>query len=145
MKKTNLFLVGLTSLGVLAGGIMSTSALNNPQTKADILANLIGKSATEITEQKTSENKTYGTIAKENGVLEQFKNANLETTKAALKEKVEAGTITQEEADQMIANMEARMTNCDGTGQGMGKGLHNGTGRGSQYRMGNGQGIHRAE
>lgn len=56
----------------------------NSQDKAEILSELTGQSTNEIVEERVNENKTYGTIALENGVLEEFKDKNLEQIKTNL-------------------------------------------------------------
>jgi len=62
--------------------------------------------------------------------LDELKAQRLELRKEILAEKVEAGLITQEQADAMIVQMEKNQAICDGTGG-------NGTGR----MMGNGAGM----
>lgn len=90
----------------------------NSQDKAEILSELTGKSTNEIIEERVDEDKNYGTIALENGVLEEFKEKNLEQMKTNLNDKVEAGAISKEEADTIINNKENAMQNCDGKGIG---------------------------
>ena len=115
MKKV--FITSLLILGALGIGATSVSAyMCNSQDKAEILSELTGKSTNEILEQIVNEDKTYGTIALENGVLEEFQEKNLEQMKTNLNEKVEAGVISKEEADTIISNRENAMKNCDGTG-----------------------------
>ena len=92
----------------------------NPQDKAEILSELTGKSTNEIIEERINENKTYGTIAIENGVLEEFQDENLKQMKNNLSEKVEAGTISKEEANTIINNRKNSMQNCDSSGSGLG-------------------------
>jgi hypothetical protein len=102
-----------------------------------------------VTAERSESGKTYGTIAAEAGKLADFKTRMLEAKKAALKEKVTAGTMTQERANAVIAAMEQNQANCDGTGSGrigqsmgagFGGGMGNGQGRG-QGGTGRGQGI----
>lgn len=149
MKKINLVLVSVISVGILVGGIVKVSALTTPKTKADILADLTGKSTSEIIEQKNNENKSYGNIALENGVLEEFKASNLEIIKDNIKKRVEEGSLTQENANQMIEKIENNMKDCDGSktnsNQHLGLGNHNGLKDGSSSRnnRGQGKGIHR--
>lgn len=162
MKKSKIAVLSLMSAGILAGGVMTVSALGGPQNNADILSKITGKSVADISTQRTEENKTYGEIASENGVLDEFKEAKLESTKEVVAGRVENGSLTQEQADQIISNMEENMTDCngdgtggnaglglgtgahDGSGQGQGQmlrdGSHSGTGRGNG---GTGQGMHR--
>lgn len=103
---------------------------------ADILANLTGKTATEVQAEKVETGKTYGTLAKEADVLDEFKAEAVVQKKAILTEKVAAGTITQEKADEISAAIDERMANCDGTATG-----NDGTRLGAGFGMGQGQGM----
>ncbi len=62
--------------------------------------------------------------------LDELKAQRLELRKEILAEKVEAGLLTQEQADAMIVQMEKNQTICDGTG-----------GYGTGRMMGNGSGM----
>lgn len=119
MKKEKFLITSLLTLGALGIGAISVSAyMCNSQDKAEILSELTGKSTNEIIEERVDEDKNYGTIALENGVLEEFQEKNLEQMKTTLNEKVEDGVISKEEADTIINNKENAMQNCDGTGIG---------------------------
>ena len=140
---TMALIIGATSLVALAA-----SAYNTP---AEAVAGLTGKSVESIIAEKAETGKTYGTIAKEAGKLEEFKAENLEMKKDILSQKVAAGTMTQEKADEIIAALQENQANCDGTGsakigkgQGAGFGKVNGNGQGKgqgQGRAGRGQGM----
>lgn len=137
----------ILSVILLVGAFSVTAmAATGYKTPADILSGLTGRTTDSVTEERTESGKTYGTIANEAGVLDQFKSQMLEQKKAILEEKVAAGTITQERADAIIAAMENNQANCDGTGSGMGmrSGLCTGNGTGMGFgsgRGGNGQGC----
>lgn len=103
---------------------------------ADILANLTGKTAAEVQAEKVETGKTYGTLAKDADVLDEFKAEAVVQKKAILTEKVAAGTITQEKADEISAAIDERMANCDGTATG-----NDGTRLGAGFGMGQGQGM----
>ncbi len=116
------------------------------QTPADIVAGLTGKSVEALAAERAA-GKTYGTIASEAGKLEEFKTQMFAQKKAVLDERVQAGTMTQEQADKVYAALQANQANCDGTGSagigkangaGFGKGMGKGTGAGQG--MGRGQG-----
>lgn len=49
--------------------------------------------------------------------IEEFKTAMLENKIAILNERVAAGTMTQEEADEIIKALEENQLTCDGTGE----------------------------
>lgn len=123
---------------VLALGATSITAFaaTGPNTPAGIVAGLTGKSVESVTAQKVETGKTYGSLASDYGVLTQFKTQMLEQKKTQLAERVKAGTMTQERADEIIAAMEANQANCDGscsggTGSKMGAGFGTGTGKGN--------------
>jgi len=119
--------MGLLSIGVLTTGIMSVSAWSNHTTKQEILSHLTGKTKDQIEEERLQA-KTYGEVAKNNQVLEEFKQENLESIKTTLQEKVEKGQITEEQKDRIVNNIEEHHANCDGTGNELHQGL--GLGRG---------------
>lgn len=72
---------------------------------------------------------------------------NLKYRIERLQERVDAGILTQEQADQMAATMTANFANCDGTrfGTGQGTGLclgqGNANGQGNRAWGGNGRGC----
>lgn len=107
-------------------GMRFGKAGNNVQ----VLANLLGKSL-EDTYKLLTPGKTLAEIAQENGIsLDKFQQAMLESRKNIIQQRVKDGTITQEQADLMIKNMEQNIKNCDGTGIGRGMGRGSGMGRG---------------
>jgi len=135
MKRFNK--IALIGAAVFAIGATSVSALavSDYQTPAEILAGLTGKSVESVVTEKTEAGGTYGVLADGYGVLEQFKSQALEQKKAYLDERVAAGTMTQEQADAIIAAIESHQADCDGTGTGgTGAGLGAGFGRMSGNR-----------
>jgi len=134
-KKVALFLAVILLVGAFSVTAMAATGYRTP---SEILAGLTGKTTDSVTTERAESGKTYGTIANEAGVLDQFKSQMLEQKKAILEEKVAAGTITQERADAIIAAMENNQVNCDGTGSGMG--MRSGTRTGSGTGMGFGSG-----
>lgn len=121
-------LIGTVVLTVSAASITAHAA-SNYGTPAEIVAGLTGKSVESVTAEKTETGDTYGALANEYGVLDQFKSQMLEQKKAYLDERVAAGTMTREQADAIIAAMEARQADCDGTCSG-GTGARMGAGFG---------------
>lgn len=109
--------IGAVVLIVSATSITALAASNH-NTPAGILAGLTGKSVESVTAQKAETGETYGSLAGEYGVLDQFKSKMLEQKKAILGERVAAGTMTQERADAIIAAMQTHQANCAGTGSG---------------------------
>ena len=134
------FTVAITSLTAFAA-----SAYHSP---AEAVAGLTGQTTESVIAQKAETGKTYGTLANEAGVLDQYKTEVLEMKKDILAEKVAAGTMTQEQADEIIAALEENQAVCDGTGSagigrqfGAGFGGMNGSGQGrGQGGMGYSQG-----
>ncbi|MEA4893629.1 MAG: DUF2680 domain-containing protein [Oscillospiraceae bacterium] len=142
-KKLTLALAVVLAVGAFSATAMAATGY---QTSAEIVAGLTGRTTDSVTDEKTESGKTYGTIANEAGVLDQFKSQMIEQKKELLEEKVAAGTVTQERADTIIAAMENNQANCDGTGSGMGtrSGARTGTGTGMGLgggRSGNGLGC----
>lgn len=136
-KKTAVILSVILLVGAFSVTAMAATGYKTP---ADIVAGLTGRTTDSITAERTESGKTYGTIANEAGVLDQFKSQMLEQKKAILEEKVAAGTITQERADALIAAMENNQANCDGTGSGMGMRSGTCTGNGTGMGFGSGRG-----
>lgn len=80
--------------------------------------------------------------------LEDRKAAILELKKEILAQRVADGTMTQEQADQILTALIENQAACDGTGSarigqkyGAGFGMGNGQGRGGRMGMGRGQGL----
>ena len=103
----------VTVVGMLAAGVAAFAA--EARTPAEIAADLTGKTLEEV-QAAREDGKTYGALAGDAGKLDEFKAAMLESRKALLAERVEAGTMTQEEADAILAAIEKNMATCDGTG-----------------------------
>ena len=131
--------IGATSLTAFAASKYSSPA--------EAVAGLTGKTVESVIAEKSETGKTYGTIAKEAGKLDEFKSENLQIKKDALAEKVASGTLTQERADEIVKAVEENQANCDGTGaarvgqkMGAGFGGMNGGGQGRGPGAGRGQG-----
>lgn len=127
-------LVGATSLTAFAA-----SDFTSP---AEVLASLTGKTVETVVAEKIDTAKTYGTLANEAGVLDEFRTEVSLVKADQLAEKVAAGTMTQERADEIAAAMLANQENCDGTGTGNdGVRLGAGFGQGSGNMQGAGAGL----
>ncbi len=137
IKKTALITLAVAI--VLTTGVAFAAEFKTP---ADIVSALTGKTAADVQKER-AEGKTYGTIAKESGKLDEFKTQMLEQKKAGLDQRVKDGVITQERADEIYNAVKSNSINCDGTGNGMGKGgygkMNNSSGTcGGNYGMGRG-------
>lgn len=129
--------VTLVAVVALLGATSAVTFAATPATSmADILANLTGKTAAEVQAEKVETGKTYGTMALEADKLAEFKAESVALKKAMLADKVAAGTMTQEKADQISAAIDERVATCDGTATG-----NDGTRLGAGFGMGQGQGM----
>lgn len=153
MKRTSLkkSVAAIVTAGILSLGVAAFAA-TGALSPAEIVGDLTGQTV-EAVQAAREEGETYGAVAKEAGVLEAFQAKMLENRKAAIAERVADGTLTQEEADEMLAAMEENMANCDGSGTmgdrlgqkfgaafGQGNGLRDGSGAKSGEAPRNGQG-----
>ncbi|WMJ84826.1 DUF2680 domain-containing protein [Oscillospiraceae bacterium LTW-04] len=138
MKK--LITVGACALAISAMAI-TTFAASTYKTPAEAVAGLTNREVQSVIDERTTKGKTYGTIASEAGVLEEFKSEVLEIKKDALAARVAAGTMTQAQADAIIASIEANQATCDGTGNGAGCGFGGGFGAGAGQGRGMGRGV----
>lgn len=135
------------TIGATSAAALAASSYNTP---AEAVAGLTGRTVDSVAAERADSGNTYGTIASEAGVLDQFKAEILEMKKDRLNARVEAGTMTQERADAIIKAIEENQATCDGTGgarigqaMGAGFGAGNGTGlgNGSGQRLGAGNGA----
>lgn len=135
-------LIGAITAGLLLVGATSVFAATF-KSPAEIYAELKGVTAEEAYAEKAA-GSSYGQLAKEAGILDEFKANMLENRKALIQDKVANGQLTQEQADGIINNMETNMANCDGTGmngygaQNQGQGKGKGQGMGGMFGKGRG-------
>lgn len=133
----------IVTLGVMVLAIVATSitafAVSNYNTPAEALADLTGRTIDSVIAERSETCKTYGAIANDAGKLAEFKAEILKIKKDALAEKVAAGTITQERADEIITALEQNQANCNGTGSAR-IGQKMGAGFGSMNGIGQGRG-----
>jgi hypothetical protein len=119
--------------GAQAGGMFRQAGAS----LADIVAKLTGQTAAQVYTQRAA-GKSFADIASAKGVSADKVTADaLAARKAALAAAVKAGTVTQAQADAMLARMLTRLSTrvtspalagCDGTGPGAVRG---GMGRGA--------------
>jgi len=144
MKK---FLVALTAT-TLIGSTALAFAASRP---VDIVSKLTGKSVDALYQERLS-GKTYGTIAKEAGKLDEFKAEMLKVKKEILDAKVKSGVLTQAQADEIYNAIKNNQATCDGSGNakigqkygigfGQGMGMGQGRGQGKGLRNGLGKGA----
>ncbi|MGB4439030.1 MAG: DUF2680 domain-containing protein, partial [Sedimentibacter sp.] len=117
MKKFKKIAVVILVVFAFAATSLTAFAYTN-NSPAQIVSELTGNSIEEVTAVKNDNDITYGQIAYDEGLWEEFNTEMLESKKAFLQEKVTDGTLTQEEADAIYANIEARQETCNGNGTG---------------------------
>ncbi len=150
MKK--LIVVGVVVL-VLTVGVVSAFAAAKYSTPAEAVAGLAGRELQSVIDERAQSGKTYGAIAKDAGVLDEFKAEMLEMKKDTLAKRVAAGEITEEQAEAIMDKIISHRETCDGSGagcglHGVGLGMGTGLGRGCGHHghekgsPGNGQGCH---
>ncbi len=149
-KKTILIVTVITLLLAISIGAYAATTYTTP---AEAAAGVTGQTEDAMIAERQQTGKTYGAIADDAGKLEEFKNAMLEMKQGVLDQRVTDGTLTQEQADDIMAAMEERAESCDGSGpadgtcSGGGLASRNGNGagrgadRGMGYGMGRGQGA----
>ena len=129
MKKK--FILGTIISFALLGTVISAAATKTP---AEIVSDLTDTPVNHVIKEKHDNKVTYAHLAKKAGKLEEFKKAHLNSRKADLQQRVENGAISQQQADNIVKQIEKNQTNCDGSGNA----YHSGNGYGS----GNNQGHH---
>jgi hypothetical protein len=134
MKNMKRLVMLMVVVGVLGTATFAYAATT--KTPAEIAAALTGKTITEVNQLRTT-GKTYGTIAKDAGKLDQFKSEILVQKKAVLDQRVADKTITQAKADEIYTAIKNNQATCDGTGTAK-IGSKNGVGFGKGSGMGNG-------
>ncbi|NLN48032.1 MAG: DUF2680 domain-containing protein, partial [Clostridiales bacterium] len=113
-KRKVMVMIGILVLVISAGSIMVfAAAYNSP---AEVLAAVTGKTVDKVVAERRETGKTYGTMAKDAGSLEEFRKEMLEMKKAVLQDRVKDGTITQGKADEILSRIEENQLNCDGSG-----------------------------
>lgn len=111
MKK---LLIGVITAGMLLVGATGVLAavFKSP---AGIYADLKGITAEDAYTERAAGN-SFGQLADEAGVLDEFRSKMLENREAVIRDRVADGRLTQEQADAIIKNMEANQALCDETG-----------------------------
>ena len=137
-----IFTLTVVVLALVAMSITAFAVTTN-LTPAELLAELTGGTVDSVRAEKIESGITYGGVANQAGVLEQFKTRMLELKKSKIEERVAEGTMTQEEANTILEAIEEHQEACDGTGtsQNLGKEFNLGFGGFSGNRNGSGEGT----
>lgn len=139
MKNTKKLVVAGVLVIIMVVGAVAAFAASQYSTPAEALAGLTGREVQAVVDERMQEGKTFGSMAKDAGVLDEFKAEMLQVKKNKLAERVAAGTMTQEQADAILAKIVSNQAVCDGSGAGcglndagfrMGLGSNHGCGRG---------------
>jgi len=140
MKNIKKLILSIAVVSVLSTSVVfGVVATKSP---ADITAGLTGKTVEAVTKERTA-GKTYGTIAKEAGKLDEFKTESLKQKKVILDQRVKDGKLTKAQADKIYNDIKTNQTTCDGTGSakiGKMNGVGFGQGQGQGRGMGKGSG-----
>ena len=138
MKNFKKLILSATIVGIL--GVSGTALASVAFTPAaDIVADLTGKSVSDVNLEKTTSGKTYGTLANEAGMLEDFQVRMLEQKKNLLDQRVKDGQLTAQQAEEIYTAIQNNQATCDGTGSaqlGKSNGLRMGQGNGKGNGMG---------
>ncbi|GKX29568.1 hypothetical protein SH1V18_20480 [Vallitalea longa] len=143
MKTLKNITIGL--LGTLLIGTVAFAA-----TPAEIYSEVTGVTEEEAYDLR-QDGQTFGELAEENGVYEEFTDKMLEEKITIIEDKVDQELLTREEADELIAKLKDNVGNCDpsnpprlgqevGLNCGNGNGKGNGACNGARLRNGNGNG-----
>jgi hypothetical protein len=146
--------VSVTTLAANENGL-GTSLHGNATALVEKLASLTNLSADELTAEKVADDLTYGELAVEYGVEDEFRTFGLDTRIDRVNQLVSDERITQEQADEIIATMNENSDNCTGepqehgsilkeymTGQNLGSGNSEKGSRGNNGGNANGSGLH---
>ena len=158
MRKNKIIIIALVLIMILAASVtaFAFTARTSTETFAGftgripigILGGLTKKGNEDLAQIRYESGKTYGQIAYEEGedVWEEFRDEMLENKKAFIKERVDQGYLTQEEADEILKNIDDMQEYCLENGGGFGMMRNrpsngNGFGNGNGFRNGNGNGM----
>ncbi|HBH12990.1 MAG: Uncharacterized protein XD91_0578 [Clostridiales bacterium 38_11] len=136
-----IFTLTVVVLAIVAMSITAFAVTTN-QTPAELVAEITGRTVDSVRAEKIESGSTYGGVANQAGVLEQFRDRMLEVKKNIIEERVAEGTMTQEQADTILEEIAEHQLTCDGTGtgEGIGREFHLGFGGFSGNRDGSGLG-----
>ncbi|MEG0752671.1 MAG: hypothetical protein RR461_02470 [Angelakisella sp.] len=131
MKKLLVTVLAVGILMLMSVSAFAAKATEDYSTPAEIVAGLTGRTVESVMSERTETGKTYGKIASDAGMLDEFKAACLKIKSDILADRVANGTITQADADAILAAIEENQAECDGTGTAR-MGRNGGVGFGSQ-------------
>lgn len=118
MKFFKTLIAAGTVTAALCLSAVPVSAAATYDTQAQAVAGLTGRTLESVVSERWESGKTYGAIAEEAGVLTDFQLECIEMRKDRLAVCVNAGTLTQQQADDLILCMHEHQAICDNTGHG---------------------------
>lgn len=139
MKKALIAVITACLLLLGATGVLAATF----KSPAEIYAEVKGVPVEEAYAERVA-GTSFGQLAEEAGVLEEFQADMLANRKALIQERVAKGQLTQEQAEFMIENMENRQALCAGSGMygrqagSLGQGADVGQGQGLNAKRGQG-------
>lgn len=116
MKKFKNTLILCTAIMLFANSSTFSLASTTYKTNAEIVSEITGEDLDTIISKHFETGKSYGTIAKEAGFLDEFKSIIFEQKKLKLNEDIANGIITQEQGDEILQTIEQNQLICDGSG-----------------------------
>lgn len=115
LRKT---LAALSAAVLLASAAVPASAHHGGRVNTEAAVSVLGAAAQTVLNQAYTSHQCVGAAMASVGKLEEFQAARLRLKQEQLQAQVENGQRTQEEADQILANLQERQQNCNGTGNG---------------------------
>ena len=103
-------MMGKDKPGMHMGDMGYGRNMENALMPINTLAEVTGKDANDLMNSCRTSNKTCYDIAKENGVLDQYKEKRIAANKVFFAKLVADGKITQEKADQILAKVEKNIS-----------------------------------
>lgn len=133
---------------VLALALSVPAFAGSMDSAVEVFSSLTGMTVEEAWELRHDTDQTFGELAIEKGVGDEFSDQIQELNKARIEDLVDQGRLTQKQADEILKAME----DCDGTPGshmrlrdviGSGNGLGNGSGPRNGEGLQNGEGLRR--
>ena len=115
--KNKKLLTGITTILMLATFSVTALADSPYSSAVEAVAGVTGKTVEEVIAERQNGD-TYGMIADEEGMLDEFKQVILDMKKDMLDAQIYNGTLTESQADEILTDIETRQGICDGTGIG---------------------------
>lgn len=113
-------------------GLLAATAVTAAASPASVYGNLVGITEEEAKDLAKESETSFGVLADEAGLLDEYKAGLIDDITAKINEKVAEGQLTAEEGEERIAEITEKITTADAESLGFGKGR----GRGSKGQKG---------